>query len=62
VTSLAANTTNEEKVAHRELKKKDYKALFIIHQYVDAYNFEKVSDAESAKEACEIMEKSFGGA
>ena len=62
VTPLATNVTNEEKAAHKELKKKDYKALFIIHQCVDADNFEKVSDAESAKEAWEILEKSFGGA
>lgn len=31
VTSLAENATDEQKVAHRELKNKDYKALFVIH-------------------------------
>ena len=51
-----------KKNAHKELKKKDYKALFMIHQYVDADNFEKVSDIESVKEAWEILEKSFRGA
>ena len=35
VTPLVGNTMNEEKVAHRELKKKDYKDLLIIHQCVD---------------------------
>jgi len=59
---LAEAVMDQEKAAHKELKKKDYKALFIIHQCVDAYNFENVSDAESAKEAWEILEKSFGGA
>ena len=62
VATLAEAATDQEKAAHKELKKKDYKALFIIHQCVDADNFEKVSDAESAKEAWEILEKSFGGA
>ena len=31
VTPLAENTMDEEKVAHKELKKKYYKALFMIH-------------------------------
>ena len=62
VTPLAENASDQEKAAYKELKKKDYKALFIIHQCVDPDNFEKVSDVESAKEAWEILEKSFGGA
>ena len=51
VSSIRANATDEEKTAHKELKKKDFKALFIIHQCVDADNFEKVGDCESSKEA-----------
>ena len=51
VATLAEDATDQEKAAHKELKKKDYKALFIIHHGVDADNFEKVSDAESTKEA-----------
>jgi hypothetical protein len=62
VATLAEATTDQRKAAHKELKKKDYKSLFIIHQCVDANNFEKVSDVESTKEAWEILEKSFGGA
>ena len=34
VTTLAENATDQERVAHKELKKKDYKALFIIHQLI----------------------------
>ena len=34
----------------------------MIHQCVDANDFEKVSAVESAKEAWEILEKPFGGA
>jgi hypothetical protein len=44
------------------LKKKDFKALFIIHQCVDADNFEKVGDCETSKEAWDILSQSFGGA
>ena len=62
VTPLAANAEDEENIAYKELKQKDYKALFMIHQYVDADNFEKVSDVESAKEVWKILEKTFGGA
>ena len=31
---LATNATYEKKTAHKELKKKDYKALFMIHQCI----------------------------
>lgn len=62
VTPLAENVTDEKKAAHKELKKKDYKVLFIIHKCVDLDNFEKLSDVESTKESWEISEKSFGGA
>ena len=55
------NTIYEENDAHKELKKRDYKALFMIHQCIDVDNFEKVSDVELEKEPWEILEKSFGG-
>lgn len=61
VTPIGDNATNEQKVAHKDLKKKDYKTLFIIHQCVDPDNFEKVCDVDSTKEAWDILEKSFGG-
>src|SRR4051812_13295485 len=41
--------------------RKSYKALYIIHQCLSPDNYEKVSDNEYAKEAWEILEKSFGG-
>jgi hypothetical protein len=31
VPSIGVRATDEEKAAHKELKKKDFKALFIIH-------------------------------
>lgn len=62
VTPIREHATNEENTAYKDLKKKDYKALFLIHQYVDLDNFEKVGDVDSIKEAWDILEKSLGGA
>lgn len=62
VTPIGENAMDEKKATHKYLKKKDYKALFLIHQCVDPDNFEKVGDVDSKKEVCDILEKSFGGA
>ena len=62
VKELGEDASEEEKKEYTESEKKSYKALFIIHQCLSPDNFEKVSDSESAKEAWEILEKSFGGA
>ncbi|GAU38708.1 hypothetical protein TSUD_396360 [Trifolium subterraneum] len=62
VPTLGARATDEDKESNKELKKRDYKALFIIHQCVDPDNFEKVGDCESSKEAWDILAQSFGGA
>jgi hypothetical protein len=43
------------------MKKKDFKALFIIHQSVSPYIFEKVSDCESSKQAWDILAIAYGG-
>lgn len=40
----------------------DYNALYLIHQCVDVYNFEKVGDYEYSKQARKILEKSYTGA
>lgn len=61
VAPLATNVMDEEKAEHKELKKKYYKALFIFHECIDAHNFKKASDVESAKEVWKILEKSIGG-
>ncbi|KAK2397922.1 hypothetical protein QL285_059445 [Trifolium repens] len=55
-------STDVQKAIHKELKKKDYKALFIIHQCVNPDNFERVGDAQSTKEAWDNLEKAYGGA
>ncbi|GAU32011.1 hypothetical protein TSUD_158010 [Trifolium subterraneum] len=62
VPTLGARATDEDKESNKELKKRDYKTLFIIHQCVDPENFEKVGDCESSKEAWDILAQSFGGA
>src|ERR1051325_10978836 len=59
VKELEEDASEEEKQEHTESEKKSYKALFIIHQCLSPNNFEKVSDTESAKEAWDILEKSF---
>lgn len=41
--------------ATKEEKKKDYKALFLIHQCVDGDNFENFVDCDSSKQAWEIL-------
>ncbi|XP_019431491.1 PREDICTED: uncharacterized protein LOC109338660 [Lupinus angustifolius] len=46
----------------REGKRKDCKALFIIHQCVDESNFEKISSARTSKKAWENLEKCYAGA
>ncbi|XP_019414295.1 PREDICTED: uncharacterized protein LOC109326065 [Lupinus angustifolius] len=45
----------------RESKKRDCKALFLIHQCVDEANFKKISSAKTAKEAWENFERSYAG-
>ncbi|GAU43218.1 hypothetical protein TSUD_301050 [Trifolium subterraneum] len=55
-------SSSTEKATFKELKKKDYKALFIIHQCVSPDNFERVGDALSSKEAWDNLEKAYGGA
>ena len=48
VTPLRDEAINAQKAAFKEEKKKDYKALFLIHSCVDGDNFEKVGDCESS--------------
>lgn len=54
--------TEVQTAAHKAMKKKDCKALFLIHQCVDDVNFEKISGAKSSKEAWDILQQSYAGA
>ncbi|PNX57137.1 hypothetical protein L195_g058543, partial [Trifolium pratense] len=56
-----ANATEEQRTTFREAKKKDNKALFLIHQCVDSKVLEKIADAETSKAAWDILQKSYGG-
>ena len=55
------NPTDAKKVAHRDLMKRDAKALLIIHQCVDADNFQKIRFADTAKKAWDTLEKFYAG-
>lgn len=46
----------------KEVKKRDYKTQFILHQCVDTSNYEKISRASTSKEAWDILEKCYTGA
>ncbi|XP_019465355.1 PREDICTED: uncharacterized protein LOC109363549 [Lupinus angustifolius] len=61
VQELDENSTEAEKVEFRDAKKRDCKAIFLIHQCVDHVNFEKISAATSSKEAWEILNKCYSG-
>ncbi|XP_073220427.1 uncharacterized protein [Cicer arietinum] len=62
ITPLGKEATAAQEVKFKEDKKKDYKALFLIHSCVDSDNFEKVGDCDSAKTAWGILEKAYAGA
>ncbi|MCI48304.1 F-box protein [Trifolium medium] len=51
VQELPGNATDAQRNTHRDLKKKDCKAMYAIQAAVDAANFDKISHAESSKEA-----------
>ncbi|XP_019432815.1 PREDICTED: uncharacterized protein LOC109339758 [Lupinus angustifolius] len=59
---LIEASTDAQKAVYKECKKKDCKALFLLHQCVDEAHFEKISEARSGKEAWQILEKSNEGA
>nr|KYP69347.1 hypothetical protein KK1_008536 [Cajanus cajan] len=61
VQEVDSGATEDQKAANKEAKKKDCKALFIIHQCVDMGNFEKISNVTTAKEAWEILERAHAG-
>ncbi|GAU43423.1 hypothetical protein TSUD_334860 [Trifolium subterraneum] len=62
VEPIIESSSDVQKSTFKEQKKRDYKALFIIHQCVSPDNFERVGDAQSSKEAWDNLEKAYGGA
>ena len=61
VNPLVEGATDAQRETHKEKKKKDFKALFLIHQCGDGDNFEKVGDCESSKQTWKILEKAYTG-
>lgn len=49
------NSTEVQRNAYKEFKKKDCKALFFIQQSVDSGNFERISKSTKSKEALDIL-------
>ncbi|XP_019447323.1 PREDICTED: uncharacterized protein LOC109350551 [Lupinus angustifolius] len=53
---------DEQRRIHKENKRKDCKAMFLLHQCVDEAHFEKISGASNSKEAWMILEACNQGA
>ncbi|KAK2446207.1 hypothetical protein QL285_017046 [Trifolium repens] len=58
---LGENPTDAQRNAFKEIKKKDYKALFYIQQNVDSQHFEKIAKATKSKEAWDILQAYHDG-
>ncbi|GAU44225.1 hypothetical protein TSUD_399890 [Trifolium subterraneum] len=61
VVELDANADEATRTEHHELKKKDAKALFIIHQCVNPNIFEKIIEEEISKGAWDTLKNTYGG-
>jgi len=57
IPALAANATDVQQATHKDLKKKDGKVMFLMHQSVSNEIFEKIMHYESAKETWDALEK-----
>jgi hypothetical protein len=61
VGDLAANATEVQRNARKDLKKKDCKALFLIQQSLDEGNFERISKSVKCLFwSCQKKSVSFG--
>ena len=49
--AVVADATEVQRNVNKETRKKDYKALFYIHQCVDMNVFEKIVDSMTTKAA-----------
>ena len=55
--SLPEGATETQKAIHKENKKRDCKAMCLLHKCVDIPHFEKIARAATSKEAWDILEK-----
>jgi len=51
VSALAYNATEAQRVVHRDQKKKNKKAVYLIHQGMNDETFEQIEGATTASEA-----------
>ncbi|XP_019435960.1 PREDICTED: uncharacterized protein LOC109342429 [Lupinus angustifolius] len=58
---IEEGATEAQRATYKEAKKKDCKALFLLHQCVDGANYEKINGVETAKQAWDSLEKSYEG-
>ncbi|CAH9091124.1 unnamed protein product [Cuscuta epithymum] len=61
ISSLKENPSEAERKEYREAKKRDCKALFLLHQAVDDVHFQKISMAKTAHEVWKILEQCHSG-
>lgn len=58
---LGENPDDAGRVAHKEARKRDRKALFLIHQSVDNAHFQKIASAKTAKQTWDSLVKCYDG-
>ena len=61
VSALAANATETQRVAHRDQKKNNNKALYLIHQGMNDETFEHIEGATTTSEAWTILSTNYKG-
>lgn len=61
VHALEENTNDVQQAVHKELRKKDDKAPFLIHQPIDPNVFEKIIEEETTKRAWDKLKNLYGG-
>ncbi|XP_019455199.1 PREDICTED: uncharacterized protein LOC109356330 [Lupinus angustifolius] len=59
---LEEGATEAQRNAHKQNKKRDCKAICLLHQIVDNAHFEKIAGSATAKEAWDVLEKYYTGA
>lgn len=50
------DATDAQRATYKEIKKKECKSLFLIHQSVDDTNFDRISTAATFAQAWDILE------
>lgn len=58
---LGEDPTDAARAVHKESRKRDCKALFLIHQGVDNAHFENIASAKTSKAAWDILVKCYDG-